>query len=278
MKSFEYLHKLFVHKNNQCYQTCWLCNDFRNARGNLRSYPILRLWTPWSPVESRISRRVRSLRADIKHCGSGPGNSSDGQWPVWPGQAGPVLWAGSWAGTGPAGSELRLGCPAQSGAHLCSSQQRSPTPGEQQVTGDSGDMDQNYMPLSNMTQQTDLVRSFWVVEGISRWHIGKIKSYDSSTDDQQIFLDSSLTADQWKVQFSLVWNVICLWTVDWWASLVSRACAVVTGPGPGESVSRPRAEPGPAPSPGQPRCRVCWARCGDFTRGGNFSSLRPLRE
>ena len=41
MKSFEYLHQLFVHKNNPCYQTCWLCNDFRIAKGNLRSHPIL---------------------------------------------------------------------------------------------------------------------------------------------------------------------------------------------------------------------------------------------
>ena len=264
MKSFEYLHKLFVHKNNQCYQTCWLCNDFRIARGNRWSHPILRLWTRWSPLESRISQwPVCEL------------------WEVWEqtlntrarqlfrrsvaGGRGQVVSqcceqrAGSWAGTGPAGSEVRLHSAVQSsvrGPLVLISTEIDNTSNERRATSywrlrrKGGRL--GHREVSHKSQNV-----IWLNKLISFTHLGsfkecpddilgQIKSYDSR-DDQQLFLDSSLTADQWKAQFSLVFSGVSsglqtdghLW---WWVAhahwslgpdreILSQDCA--------------RAEPGP---------------------------------
>lgn len=110
--------------------------------------------------------------------------------------------AGSWAGTGPAGSEVRLHSaelsPGPTCAHLtrdrrheqwAESNKLRETQEERTPTWTEKCLSQ--VSKCHMTQQTDLVHSFRIKQGMSRWHIGQIKSYDSR-DDQQLFLDSSL--------------------------------------------------------------------------------------
>ena len=178
MKSFEYMHKLFVHKNNQCYQTCWLCNDFRIARGNLGSHPILRLWTRWSPLESRISQlplcelwevweqTLNTLARQLFRRSVAGGRGQ---------VVSVVSRAGSWAGTGPAGSEVRRSA-VQSwvrGPLVLISPGIADTSNERRATsygrlrrrgGRLGQKDVFHKSKKcHMTQQTDLVHSFRII-------------------------------------------------------------------------------------------------------------------
>ena len=95
-------------------------------------------------------------------------------------------------GTGPAGSELRLRCSVRGPLVLISTEiADTRNHGEQQVTGNWGDWRLEKRSKYHMTQQTDLICSFRIVQGMSRWHIGQIKGYDWR-DYHQLFLDSSL--------------------------------------------------------------------------------------
>ena len=161
MKSFEYLHKLFVHKNNPCYQTCWLCNDFRIASGNLRSHPILIV----NPVKSSWVSNLRECNKSEsgQTLNTRAGNSSDGQW----GRPGSLVSVVTRQLSGNRSSRFLAGtalCSVRGPLVLISSGiADTRSHGEQQVTGNCGDWRLEERSKYHMTQQTDPVRSFRIV-------------------------------------------------------------------------------------------------------------------